>query len=290
MYTHIHSHQHAPVHTLPCMAPCESSHTYFCAWFLTHLRACGPCACRAGERSRGAPGLAGNGHSGGSPGHAPVSKFLSQPSPILALPGLGEHHGSLVWGPWQRNEQNYQHAHEKLTRQKQLGRSFVCWGWGRHGVGRLASSRQLQDGSWCLPLLHRSSPPAARLPAPKAGPSIWDCPRPVAAASPAPSLSAGARLVVVTPLLAHGISVWLTGARPPSPAAAFASQPRALQQWWGLLGDRDGGTLGRGAGTEQPFVAAPLPPWTSMAGLGRGCSFSIELLLPPPPPRPSTGL
>lgn len=130
MYTHIHSHQHAPVHTLPCMAPCESSHTYFCAWFLTHLRACGPCACRAGERSRGAPGLAGNGHSGGSPGHAPVSKFLSQPSPILALLSLGEHHGSLVWGPWQRNEQNDQHAHEKLTRQKQLGRSFVCWGWG----------------------------------------------------------------------------------------------------------------------------------------------------------------
>lgn len=55
MYTHMHSHRHAPVHTWPCMAPCESSHTSFCAWFLTQLRACGPCACRAGVNSRGAP-------------------------------------------------------------------------------------------------------------------------------------------------------------------------------------------------------------------------------------------
>lgn len=55
MYTHMRSYRHAPVHTWLCMAPCESSHTSFCAWFLTQLRACGPCACRAGVNSRGAP-------------------------------------------------------------------------------------------------------------------------------------------------------------------------------------------------------------------------------------------
>lgn len=152
MYARMHSYQQAPVRTLPCMVPCESSHTYFCAWLLTHPRACGPCACRAGARSFGAPGPAGSGHSGGSPGHAPVSKFQSRSPPVLALLGLGELRSSLVWGPWQRKEQNYQHAHEKLTRQKQVGRSFVCWGWGaarrgQAGVVQAAAGWELVSAS-----------------------------------------------------------------------------------------------------------------------------------------------
>lgn len=59
----------------------------------------------------------------------------------------------------------------------------------------------------------------------------------------------------------------------------------------GATGGQGRGHPGEGSRNRAAFRRCPPPPWTSMAGLGRGCSFSIELLLPPPPPpRPSTGL
>lgn len=169
-----------------------------------------------------------------------------------------------------------------------------------------------QDGVWCLSHLQRSPLPGVTLRAPKPG-----CPSGIVLTPPPPpaiSIRRTQTLCRCVPMSHHclwgvsgqgdppqrasGISARLTGARPPAPAAAFASQPRAqglLVVAVAVAGATCPVYLGTGTGTPWGGVRRQSkrcckgmwlhsPPSLRVSSGwcgGVGC-FSMALLLPPP--------